>query len=116
MLGSDIGTSKMEDMISSYTEFVKNLRGYLTEADIYIMQLPPVRDDANATIGNGLINEFNTKLLTIANMNNVYCIDTNTALKGVDGALSDEYRDPSTGALTESAYKAIADYILCHTV
>ena len=116
MLGSDIGTSKMEDMISSYTEFVKNLRGYLTDADIYIMQLPPVRDDANATINNGIINEFNTKLLTIANMNNVYCIDTNTALKGVDGALSNEYRDASTGALTESAYKAIADYILCHTV
>ena len=80
------------------------------------MQLPPVRDDANATIGNGQINEFNTKLLTIANMNNVYCIDTNTALKGVDGALSDEYRDSGTGALTESAYKAIAGYILCHTV
>lgn len=116
MLGSDIGTSKMEDMISSYTEFVKNLRGYLPDADIYIMQLPPVRDDANATINNGIINEFNTKLLTIANMNNVYCIDTNTALKGVDGALSNEYRDASTGALTESAYKAIADYILCHTV
>jgi hypothetical protein len=116
MLGSDIGTSKMEDMISSYTEFVKNLRGYLTDADIYIMQLPPVHDDANATINNGIINEFNTKLLTIANMNNVYCIDTNTALKGVDGALSNEYRDASTGALTESAYKAIADYILCHTV
>ena len=116
MLGSDIGTSKMEDMISSYTEFVKNLRGYLTDADIYIMQLPPVHDDANATINNSIINEFNTKLLTIANMNNVYCIDTNTALKGVDGALSDEYRDSATGELTESAYKAIADYILCHTV
>lgn len=116
MLGSDIGTSKMEDMVSEYTEFVKNLRGYLTDADIYIMQLPPVRDDANATIGNGVINEFNTKLLTIANMHNVYCIDTNTALKGVDGALSDEYRDSVTGELTEVAYKAIADYILCHTV
>lgn len=116
MLGSDIGKSKIDDMISSYTEFVKNLRGYLPDAAIYIMQLPPVHDDANATIGNGQINEFNTKLLTIANMNNVYCIDTNTALKGVDGALSDEYRDSGTGALTESAYKAIADYILCHTV
>lgn len=116
MLGSDIGTSKTEDMISSYTEFIKNLRGYLPDAAIYIMQLPPVRDDANATTGNGSINEFNTKLLTIANMHNVYCIDTNTALKGVDGALSNEYRDTSTGALTESAYKTIADYILCHTV
>lgn len=116
MLGSDIGISKTEDMVSSYTELVKNLRGYLTDADIYIMQLPPVHDDANATIGNGIINEFNTKLLTIANLNNVYCIDTNTALKGINGALADNYRDSATGALTEAAYKTIAEYILCHTV
>ena len=53
---------------------------------------------------------------TIANTNNVYCIDTNTALKGVDGKISKEFIDTETGALTEKAYKTIADYVLCHTV
>ncbi|MGN0616909.1 hypothetical protein [Ruminococcus flavefaciens] len=114
MLGDDIGTSSVDDMISNYTEFVKNVRGYLTDADIYIMQLPPAGE--GSTIDNGAINEFNTKLLTIANTNNVYCIDTNTALKGVDGKISKEFIDTETGALTEKAYKTIADYVLCHTV
>lgn len=115
MLGSDIGTSSVDDMISSYTELIKNARGYLPNSNIYIMQLPPVRDD-DPVVTNSDINEFNTKLLTLANTNNVYCIDTNTALKGVDGKISEEFRDAETGMLTESAYKTIADYILCHTV
>lgn len=116
MLGSDIGASSVDSMIKSYTELIKNLRGYLTNTDIYIMQLPPVREVEGAAVNNSIINEFNTKLLSVANANNVYCIDTNTALKGVDGTISDGYRDNSTGSLTESAYKIIADYILCHAV
>ncbi len=116
MLGSDIGTSSVNDMISSYTELVKNLRGYLPDSAIYLMQLPPVRDEEGAAVNNSIINEFNTKLLGIANSNNVYCIDTNTALKDVDGTLPEKFRNSETGALTESAYKTIADYILCHTV
>lgn len=114
MLGSDIAASSVDQMIASYTEFVKNVRGYLTDADIYIMQLPPVSEDSSAD--NGAVNEFNTKLLTIANTNNVYCIDINTALKGVDGNISKEFVDSDTGALNEKAYKTIAEYVLCHTV
>ncbi|WP_303824270.1 hypothetical protein [Ruminococcus flavefaciens] len=114
MLGSDIAASSVDQMIASYTEFVKNVRGYLTDADIYIMQLPPVSEDSPAD--NGAVNEFNTKLLTIANTNNVYCIDINTALKGVDGNISKEFVDSDTGALNEKAYKTIAEYVLCHTV
>ena len=114
MLGDDISTSSVDDMISNYSEFVKNVRGYLTDADIYIMQLPPAGE--GSTIDNGVINEFNTKLLTLANTSNVYCIDTNTALKGVDGNIPKEYINSETGALTDKAYKIIADYMLCHTV
>lgn len=114
MLGSDIAASSVDQMIASYTEFVKNVRGYLTDADIYIMQLPPVSEDSSAD--NGAVNEFNTKLLTIANTNNVYCIDINTALKGVDGNISKKFVDSDTGALNEKAYKTIAEYVLCHTV
>ena len=115
MLGSDIGTSQIDDMVSNYTEFVKNVRGYLASADIYILQLPPVAEDSEK-VSNSLINEFNTKLLTLANMTGVYCLDTNTALKNVDGTISEEYIDPESGKLTEKAFKKITDYILCHTV
>ena len=115
MLGSDIGTSQIDDMVSNYTEFVKNVRGYLASADIYILQLPPVADGSEK-VSNSLINEFNTKLLTMANMTGIYCLDTNTALKNVDGTISEEYIDPESGKLTEKAFKKITDYILCHTV
>ena len=115
MIGSDISTASVDDMISSYTDFVKNVRGYLSSADIYIMQLPPLRADAEG-ITNNTVNEFNTKLLTIANTTGVYCLDTNTALKGVDGNISEEYVDTQNGALNEKAYKQIVEYILCHTV
>ncbi|MBP5430982.1 hypothetical protein [Ruminococcus sp.] len=115
MLGSDIFTSSVDDMIESYTDFVKNVRGYLSTADIYIMQLPPISGSSNATSSN-IINEFNTKLLTVANLTGVYCLDTNTALKGVDGNISEEFTDKETGKLNEKAYKKIVEYILCHTV
>ena len=114
MLGSDIGTSSIDDMISNYGAFVKNVRGYLTNAGIYVLQLPPVSEN-DSKASNALINEFNTKLLSMANMNNVYCLDTNTALKGEDGNISKEYINDS-GLLSEKAYKKIVDYILCHTV
>ena len=115
MLGSDIGTASIDDMIAEYTTLVKNLRGYLTESDIYIMQLPPAGNDSE-TVNNNLINEFNTKLLSLANTSNVYCIDTNTALKGNDGMIGDGYADIESGKLTEKSYKIIEKYLLCHTV
>ncbi len=115
MLGSDIGTSSIEDMTSNYMEFVKNVRGYLTSADIYLLQLPPVAENGGK-VTNNMVNEFNTKLLTIANMTGVFCLDLNTALKNVDGTISEEFISPETGDLTEKAFKKIADYILCHTV
>ncbi|MBO7472646.1 MAG: hypothetical protein J6U00_01355, partial [Ruminococcus sp.] len=100
MLGSDIFTSSVDDMIASYTDFVKNVRGYLSTADIYIMQLPPLSGSSDVASGN-TINEFNTKLLTVANLTGVYCLDTNTALKGVDGNISEEYTEQESGRLNE---------------
>ena len=116
MLGSDIGKSSVESMISSYSELVRNLRSRLPDSKIYLMQLPPVREDEGAAVNNGIINDYNARLLSIADANNVYCIDINTALKGIDGTIEEKYGNFATGSLTESAYKTIADYILCHTV
>ena len=65
---------------------------------------------------NELINEYNTKLLNMANTVGVNCIDTNTALKSVEGTLSAEYWSADTGTFTDEAYKTIAGYILTHTV
>lgn len=115
MLGSDIGTVTVDEMISNYTTLVSNLHAYKPDMNIYVMQLPPVAADTT-TVTNELINEYNTKLLNMANTVGVNCIDTNTALKSVEGTLSAEYWSADTGTFTDEAYKTIAGYILTHTV
>ena len=115
--GYDIGTSTPEDMISNYTTLVSNIYSFLPNTDIYIMQLPPVpaTTPESSAMNNDIINSYNTKLLNMAKSLGVYCIDTNTALRGADGAISGEYWSEDDGWLTSKAYKAIADYILTHT-
>ncbi len=114
MLGSDLGTSEVDEMISNYSSFINNLKASVSSADIYVMQLPPVYSDTAVT--NAMINEYNTKLLAMADNLGVYCIDTNTALKNVEGTLAEEYWSAETGSMTEKAYKDICGYILTHTV
>lgn len=114
MLGSDIGVSNVDDMITAYTTLVNSLHNYLPDIKIYIMQLPPIYSDGE-TLNNELINQYNSRLLNIARNAGVYCIDTNTALKSAEGNLSEEYWNAETGELSEAAYKAISDYIRTHT-
>lgn len=113
MLGSDIGTSTTEDMISSYTDLIGNLTSVLPDMNIYIMQIPPVRTDS-APVTNELINTYNEQLLAMANSCGVYCIDTSTALKSVDGNLKEEYWSPEDKKFTEDMYKTVAEYVLTH--
>ncbi|MDE6780833.1 MAG: hypothetical protein K2J40_05165, partial [Ruminococcus sp.] len=113
MLGSDIGTSTTEDMISSYTELITNLTKVLPDMNIYIMQVPPVRYDA-APVTNELINTYNEQLLAMANSCGVYCIDTSTALKSVDGNLKEEYWSAEDKKFTEDMYKTVIEYIITH--
>lgn len=115
MLGSDIGTVAVDDMISNYTTLINKLHSYNGEMHIYVMQLPPVAADSE-TVTNELINEYNNKLLNMANTVGVYCIDTNTALKSAEGTLAAEYWSDETASLTDAAYSTIAGYILTHTV
>lgn len=113
MLGSDIGTSVTDDMVSSYMNLISGIKTSLPEMKIYIMQLPPVFGDADK---NALINEYNTRLLALADTLGVYCIDTNTAFKSNDGNLSEEYVDTETGGYNTKLYDDIKGIILTHTV
>ncbi|MDE6539221.1 MAG: hypothetical protein K2K66_03430, partial [Ruminococcus sp.] len=113
MLGSDIGTSETETMIASYKELINNLTASLPAMNIYVMQIPPVRYD-NAPVTNELINTYNEQLLAMANSCGVYCIDTSTALKSVDGNLKEEYWSADEKKFTEDMYKAVTEYIITH--
>lgn len=113
MLGSDLGTSSVDDMISSYTSLVNNLHAALPEMKIYLMQLPPVIYDTE-TVTNSLVNEYNTRLLDLATAAGVYCIDTNTPLKSGNGALDEDYWSYDTLSLGDAGYAKVCDIILTH--
>ena len=114
MLGNDLGTSKTEDMIASYTTLVNNLHGSLPTLEIYVMQIPPVIYDSDVK-SNEKVNDFNNRLLAMCNTIGVHCIDTNTALKNESGALKEDYWSYDTLALSKEAYTTICEYILTHT-
>lgn len=115
MLGSDITTEKTDEMIKSYQTLVSQLKSSLPGSQIFIMQLPPV-PDGYETVTNDKINEYNTKVLAMADQNGVYCIDTNTALKSDSGVLSADYWSIGAQNYTSQFYSTLTDYILSHTV
>lgn len=113
MLGSDLGTSSADTMISNYTALVNNLHSALPDMKIYVMQIPPVIYDTE-TLTNDMINEYNNRLLAMCNTVGVYCIDTNTALKAENGTLSEDYWSYETLTLSAVGYEKICEYILTH--
>jgi len=115
MLGSDIGSSPVDEMIENYSKLVDNLHSARPDMKIYVMQLPPVKAEGEDNSKNELINEYNSKLLAMADKYQVYCIDTNTAMKNQDGVLAPEYIDEETKKFNETAYSTITGYILTHT-
>lgn len=115
MLGSDIGVSSVDDMISAYSTFVADLKSALPGTKIYIMQYPPVYQDSE-TVTNAMINEYNDKLLAIAKSLEVYCIDTSTDFKQDTGALKEEYWLAEDGKKSGVFYTDVCGYILTHTV
>ena len=113
MLGSDIGTDPTDEMIENYSKLIDNLHSARPDMNIYVMQYPPAKAEGEDNSKNELINDYNSKLLAMANKYQVYCIDTNTALKNQDGTIAPEFLDEE-GKLNETAYNTITGYILTH--
>ncbi|MBE6862123.1 MAG: hypothetical protein E7497_04395 [Ruminococcus sp.] len=114
MLGSDLGTASVDEMISSYRTLVSNLTASIPGMKIYVMQLPPVFAETE-TVTNTLIDEYNSKLLEMAKSCGVYCLDTNTDFKANEGNLKADYVSEEEGTLKSSYYRDICGFILTHT-
>lgn len=115
MLGSELGAVPVDDMIVSYTSLVNAFKSSLPDMEIYVMQYPPVLYDSD-TLTNETINDYNNKLLMMCNNLEIYCIDTNTALKSEDGKLNEEYWSYESLTLSKRGFDKIIQYILTHTV
>jgi len=87
------------------------------EAPIYVLSIPPVTRDAEKAekpLLNSVIDDYNSKLLDICNEENVYFIDTNTALKNNDSRLDPYYAMEDGIHLTTEAGQILLNYVLAH--
>lgn len=114
------------NMNASMTEeigiFIDNLKTYLPSSNIYLMSVTPVSaereaiaDAASGKILNSQINEFNSKLLELANEKNIHYLDLNSSMKGANGCLPSSVTSDGIH-ISKAVYQDILDYILCHTV
>lgn len=115
MLGSDIGSSSTEEMIASYVSLISSLRNAAPDANIYVMEYPPVLGITDS-VNNETINSYNSELLSMADRLDVYYISTGLDLKSATGDLDEQYWSAETGSLNSAAYDLIKGYVLTHTV
>lgn len=120
MLGSNgIAWLSNERMISEYSEFVDSVKSALPDSVIYILSIPPVSvvaETLKQPILNSDIDVYNSELLKMANEKKLHFVDINTALKGNDGKLPQEYSNQKDGMHFQKAtYDIMLEYILKHT-
>lgn len=118
MLGSNgIGWLKIDEMIEEYSEFTENIKKSLPDTNIYILSIPPVtqaRETSDEPVSNENIEEYNSRLLELANQNNYYYVDVHSALKNSDGVLSEEDAADDGMHFNKATYDKMIKYILSH--
>lgn len=92
-----------QSMLVIYTQTLEELESLLPDAEIVILSAIPVPSDS-APLTNAILNSWNSALLQLANQQGYAYADINTALKGVNGVLSQE------------AFSDLRTYLLTHTV
>ena len=84
------------------------------EATFYVLSIPPVTKNGEKTAANSVIDEYNSLLLQISNENDVYFVDTNTALKNNEGRLDSAYADEDGIHLNAVGRETLLNYVLSH--
>ena len=120
MLGSNgIAWMSIDEMIAEYSEFTEGVRKSLPDSNIYVLSIPPVtekKENSDEPILNSNIDEYNSKLLELANKNGYYYVDINTELKGDDGKFPEENAADDGMHFNKATYDVMLDYILRHVV
>ena len=110
-----------DSMIEQYGAFVDDIKTKLPDSKIYIISLTPVgtmKENIdtveNGKVLNSEIDQFNARLLDLANQKNVYYVDVNSELKDASGKLPDDVTRDGMH-FTLDVYKKFVNYILTHT-
>ncbi len=121
MLGSNgAAFMSVNDMYQSFSSFMKIVSEICPESNVYILSVPPVTAEKEASaespISNADLDEFNTKILEYANRNDMYYVDISSALKDDSGKLPKADAENDGLHLKYSAYEKLINYVLTHTV
>lgn len=108
------------EMYQYFSSFMKNLLATCADTDIYIISMPPVTAEKEASvtvqIDNDDIDTFNEKLLDYCDRNSLHYLDMNSYLKNSDGVLAVDDAENDGMHLKYSTYTKFVDYILTHVV
>ncbi len=111
-----LGSYTDEQLLASYGDFIDSIDR--TNTNIYVISVPPVTGERETNEENPILNSdidsFNSDLLKFANNKCIYYIDLNTALKGSDGRMPEEYAEADGIHFKKSTYDVMLDYLLTH--
>lgn len=117
MFGTEeLEKNKPESVSEDFRDMLNSVKAAAPEAQVYVLAIPPVTAAAekNKKLQNSTIDAYNSLLLKVANEEDVYFIDTNTALKNNDSRLDAANAQEDGIHLNEIGGQKLIDYILCH--
>lgn len=115
MLGTNsVGYADNETLAASMKELVDKIAG-LTKAKIYVISIPPVTAEAEASDENALtlknITDYNTKLKTVIAGSAATFIDLNSVLSGSDGYFDADYAEMDGIHFMGTTYEVMLSYL-----
>ena len=122
LLGSNgVAWYNNDTMIEEYGKFIDDIKTKLQNSHIYIISITPVgtmKENIdtieNGKVLNSEIDQFNNRLLDLADEKNVHYLNVNPELKDETGKLPDDVTSDGMHFNLDT-YKKFIEYILTHT-
>lgn len=119
MFGTEsLPTQPADQTADQFDQLLTSVKATAPEATIYVLSIPPVtafaETNGETPLANATIDDYNSRLLELCNLRDVYFVDVNTALKNNNGKLDAELAEEDGIHLTAEAGQKLLDYVLTH--
>lgn len=106
-------TMTRDRLITSYGDFIINVKRVSPNTQVMIQSISPVTDDCTV-LTNEQVLERNEWLKELCNIYKIYYIDSWSVLVDENGNLNTQYASEDGYLLNETGYKTVIDYIKNH--
>ena len=118
MFGTEsLFTQPTDQTAEQFKILMKSVMAQAPEAPVYVMAIPPVTyvaENSETPLLNSTIDDYNSRLLELCNDENIYFIDTNTAMKNNDGKLDPTLAEEDGVHLNADGGRKLLEYVLNH--